>query len=198
MIRKFWFGLIILLLAACLPSPTSTTQTGATIPVSLSTESSLATLTVESTNDRTQEPTQPCGYQWARQPLPEVSQHIQNLFDEVGLFEVILRAEAFGENCLNPDMSVQRFLPMQTDLYLGIPVSDLDPETLGTWLEKTLPILEQVSPESLPGPMSSSAYITYEFSAGDEKLTLRLQRPQAFQPLDEGKRGVALYQALMP
>jgi len=195
---KFWLGLIVLLLAACSPTLLSTTQAGETVPVSLPTKSSPVTGAVGTMTDQTQMPTQACGYQWAYQPLPEVSQQYQHLFDEAGISEVILRAEAFGENCLNADQSVQRFLPMQTDLYLKIPVSDLTPETIGTWFGKILPILEQVSPDSLPGPMSASAYITFEFTANGEIMNLRLQRPQAFQPLDEGKRGLELYQALVP
>lgn len=195
---KFWLGLIVLLLAACSPTLPTTPQAGETVPVSLPTESPLVTGTVGTMTDQTQEPTQACGFQWAYQTLPEVSRQIQQLFDKAGLSGVILRAEAFGENCLNTDQSVQRFLPMQTDLYLKILVSDLTPETLGAWFEKTLPILEQVSPDSLPGPMSASAYITFEFSANGENLTLRLQRPQVFQPLEEGKQGLELYKALVP
>lgn len=194
----FWLGLIVILLSACSTTPSSTTQTGETAPGLIPTESSLVTISVATMNDRTQEPTQPCGYQWARMPLPEVSKQFQDLLIRAGLSEVILRAEAFGENCLNSDLSVQRFLPMQTDLYLMIPVSDLLPETIGFWLEKTLTVLEQVSVDSLPGPMSASGYITFEFSTNGEKITLRLQRPYAFQPLDDGKRGLELYQALVP
>ncbi len=195
---KFWLGMIVIFLSACSPTLLPITQAGETAPVIIPTESSLVTITVGTVNDQTQGPTQPCGYQWARQPLPEVSQQIQKYLVEAGLSEVNIRAEAFGENCLNSDQSVQRFLPMQTDLFLMIPVSDLQPETIGNWLEKTLAILEKVSVDSLPGPMSASAYITFEFSANGEKFSLRLQRPHAFQPLDEGRRGLELYQALVP
>jgi hypothetical protein len=196
--KKFWLGIAILFLAACSQTVSPTTRAASAVPVLLPTKMTPAPFPSEPAIDPTQEPTQPCGYQWARMPLPEVSQQFQNIFDEAGLPEIILRAEAFGENCLNSDLSVQRFLPMQTDLYLMIPVSDLQPETIGTWLEKVLTILEQGSLISLPGPMSASAYITLEFSANSEKLTLRLQRPQVFQPLDEGKHGLELYRTLVP
>lgn len=111
---------------------------------------------------------------------------------------VTVRAEAFGENCVNADGNVQRFLPMQTDLYLQTDLTDLSPEMVGNQVELIYTVLQQIPTETLPGPGSASAYLSFEFTAGQESIRFRVQRPQVMAALQAGNHGAELYNALAP
>ncbi len=196
---KMWMALLVIALASCAPATMTALEGGPAVPGSTATKATQESTPVEP-RDATPlaEPTQPCGYQWAHQELPEVSAQFQRAFDEAGLTGVTVRADAFGENCLNQDGSVQRFLTRQTDLYIQIQSADLSAETLGGWLEQTLTVIGQIPAENLPGPMSASASLGFEFTSGTATKNLWLERPQAFAAMEDGKRGAELYQALAP
>ncbi|TLN08757.1 hypothetical protein FDZ74_12075 [bacterium] len=196
---KIWMVLLAIALAAGAQAATPVAEGQLAVPHPTAAEVTQEPATVEA-HDATPlpEPTQPCGYQWAHQDLPEVSAQFQQAFDAAGLTDVTVRADAFGENCLNSDGSVQRFLTRQTDLYIQIQSADLSAETLGGWLEQILAIIGQIPAENLPGPMSASASLGFEFTSGEATKNLWLERPQAFAALEDGKRGVELYQALAP
>lgn len=179
--------IILLVLAACSPV-TQSTDAGMPSPPPANTPSPAVT----------ELPTQPCGYQWAYQALPETGEQYRQAFDAAGMDGVTVRAEAFGENCVNADGSVQQFHAMQTDLYLAVDVNDLSPETIGSQVERLFRVVQEIPLEKLPGPGSASGYITFEFAAKSDKTTFRVQRPQIAAALDAGKSGASLYSALMP
>lgn len=185
--------ILLLALAACVPA--GGTLDGLVEPTqAVASPSPSAELPVEATETIVQ----PCGYQWAYQSLPEVDSQFRQALDAVGMDAVTVRAEAFGENCVNADGSVQRFVPMQTDLYLQTGLADLSPETIGNQVEQIFSVLQQIPIETLPGPGSASAYMSFEFTAGQQSIRFRVQRPQVMAALQAGKHGANLYNALAP
>lgn len=190
--RTIWLA-VILVLSAC--SPVNATSSPSVVPPF---DIPTATLAVEISPDVMEVPTQPCGYQWAYQSLPAVSEQLQQALDAAGLDGVTIRAEAFGENCVNADGSVQRFLPMQTDLYFQAMLADLAPETIGSQVELIYAALQHIPIDTLPGPGSASAYLTFEFAAGHENIRFRVQRQQVTAALQAGNHNAELYNALAP
>jgi len=192
-VSKWILMILLLALAACVPA--GGTLDGLVEPTqAVASPSPSAELPVEATETIVQ----PCGYQWAYQSLPEVDSQFRQALDAVGMDAVKVRAEAFGENCVNADGSVQRFVPMQTDLYLQAGLADLSPETIGNQVEQIIAVLQQIPIETLPGPGSASAYLSFEFTAGQQSIRFRVQRPQVMAALQAGKHGANLYNALAP
>lgn len=106
---------------------------------------------------------QPCGYIWASQPLPEVSHEIQIMLEEAGVENARVNAEAFGENCVQADGQVVRFLVMQTDIRILLGVESIsDVESLGELAAHVLPVLLGIPQQDLPGP--NEGYIGLQFS----------------------------------
>lgn len=184
-------GLILLaalgLLAACRPQPVAAP----------SADPPLRTVTLPAvTLTDTPTPQQPCAFQWANQPLPELSARLQELFDAAGLAEVTVHAAAFGENCVLPDGQVERFLPMNTDLYLEIPVEDLnDAERLGEQLKPVIETAADIPADWLPGN-GQIGYLGPSFLAGEGVQRLWFPFTHAQKVLADGLTGAELIQAL--
>jgi hypothetical protein len=67
-----------------------------------------------------------CSWQWARQPLPDVGMLALEAFIEAEMIEVSVRAEAYGENCVDGTTNtVNTFAAMTTDFYVSTPVDNL-------------------------------------------------------------------------
>ena len=103
--------------------PTSTLTQTATITPTLTTEPS-PTAYVEPTLISKDSPDpQACGFNWARQERPELSEKIQGALEEKGFADIIVRASDYGENCVAYDTGVvQYFMAMNTDFYITFPV----------------------------------------------------------------------------
>jgi hypothetical protein len=113
----------------------------------------------------------PCAYMWASQSLPDVSEQVQAAFNTAGLSEATVRAEAYGENCVEGNGTVRSFGIMETDFHVHIPVTDLsDRQALGDLVEKVLVVLDQFPPEVVPGPQPG--HVGVEFSTGQDTLNL--------------------------
>jgi hypothetical protein len=141
------------------------------------------------------EATEPCGFQWAYEPLPEITQQLQAQLDQASSGGVSVRAEAFGENCVRADGSVDGFLAMQTDFYLTFDVQDLtDDSLLGDRLAAALPVLLEFPTDQLPGPARGRVSVTFQAGEQRQSLTFTLDRAQTV--LDQGLQGAELYQAL--
>lgn len=110
--------------------------------------------------------TGPCGFAWATQSLPELSEQLLARLNEAGLPVAAARAEAYGENCVYSDGTVARFAAMQTDYRVTLAVETLtDAETLGSLLEQTLEIIDGFPVGETPGP--NPGYIGITFQAGE-------------------------------
>jgi hypothetical protein len=60
-----------------------------------------------------------CAFVWAREPLPDLSGEFDAALKEA-LPEASGYAEAYGENCINAQGEVVRFLAMETDYYVTL------------------------------------------------------------------------------
>jgi hypothetical protein len=131
---------------------------------------------------------------WAHEPLPELS----NQFD-AALKEVLPRAsgstDAYGENCINAQGEVVRFLAMETDYYVTIPVETLeDKGALGEIIEQVLSVMAQFPVGETPGPQPGYVGITFE--APTDELRLWFPRRDAQAALENGLRGEELFNIL--
>lgn len=136
---------------------------------------------------------QPCAFVWARQSAPEVEARLREMLEQAGLPVVSTIAMLDGENCVNPDGSIDRFAIKQTDIKIVLQVERLDdPDTAGALLTQTLEVLEAFGP--LPGGLSGSIYLV--FCAGEDEEGLRFERNQADALRAQGLTGAALYRAL--
>jgi len=113
-----------------------------------------------------------CGWNWATQNLPELSAEIQAAMEAAGLTGVTARAEAYGENCFDPQTSEVRFFAArETDFKVSIEVESLeDRPRLGELAEQVLIVLDGFPPGAMPG--SNPGYIGIRFLDGSEELNL--------------------------
>ena len=146
--RKIFLLLLTMLLAACnLPGPTA--------PV---TETPGAGYTQ-------------CAWNWATQPLPELSAQVQSALEAAGLTGITASAEAYGENCITATGVVDHFAAMETDFRITVQVASLsDLEALGALLEQILVVLDTFPPGATPGP--NAGYVGVAFQTGNEDLNL--------------------------
>ncbi len=113
-----------------------------------------------------------CYFNWATQPLPDLSLEVQAALEAAGLEDVTAIAEAYGENCYDSQTNeVVYFATMETDFRVTVEVDDLgDTATLGDMLELILVTLDQFPPGATPG--SQPGYIGVNFVKGEETLYL--------------------------
>jgi hypothetical protein len=140
------------------------------------------------------DPNHPCAFTWARQPLPELSDQLQQAIRKIQL-DASARAEAYGENCVDEQGEVVYFTAMETDLYISFPVTDLqDRPALGELLDQTLTILDEFPADQTPGPQPG--YVSLRFETKDDTLNLWFPVTQAKQLRQDGKQGVELLKSL--
>lgn len=114
----------------------------------------------------------PCYYNWATQPLPDLSSQVQDAMDAASLTDVSVTAEAYGENCYDAqtDKPVY-FAAMETDFRIRMEASDLaDTAALGNLLERILVVLDAFPPGATSGPQPG--YIGVRFVHGIEEINL--------------------------
>ena len=157
-----------------------------------------AVIQVTTTETSTPTPEQglpPCGYMWASKSLPDVTAQVQAAFNTAGLKDANVRAEAFGENCLDVDGKVQSFLAMETDFNITMTVPDLtDTQSLGEWLEKMLVVLDQFPHGTVPGP--NPGYISVEFTSAQDRVILRFPVTEGISARQQGLHGADLFNDL--
>ena len=135
-----------------------------------------------------------CGYVWARESLPELSKDFKEALQEVQP-QADGYAEAYGENCIDSQGNVVRFLSMETDFYVTLRVKDLeDKQALGEWIEQVLNLVAKFPVEDTPGPQPGYVGITFE-TPGDE-LRLWFTQMDAETALENGLQGEELFNAL--
>jgi hypothetical protein len=135
---------------------------------------------------------QDCGYQWANQNLPELSnsflQAIQALQSEAQA-----NAFAFGENCVHTDGSIT-FLPMETDFNVTLQVSDLaDEAVLGEWIVKVMQVIENIPPDQIVGPRPGRVSIFFESNGERGGANFYIDQ---YRALPAGLSHTEIYQAL--
>jgi len=137
--------------------------------------------------------TQNCGYQWANQGLPELSSSFQQSLQALQP-EVQGIAFAFGENCVLPDGSIGRFLPMETDFNITLQVSDLNNESdLGDWIVKVMQVITAIPPEQIVGPRPGRVSKTFQSGAEQKSVNFYIDQ---YQGLPSGLSTAEIFQAL--
>ena len=136
----------------------------------------------------------PCANMWATELLPAESAKIQELFDQAGMTDYQVKANAFGENCVAEDGSIVSFGASETDIYVTVTVLDLqDRNDLGAHLYALMQILEQINFE-LSGP--NVGYLGVTFQQGGQSVQLWAPRDAVAQAILNGLRGSDLFDAL--
>jgi hypothetical protein len=139
---------------------------------------------------------QNCYFNWATQPLPELSAQVQATITAAGLTGVIATAEAFGENCYDSQTNKPiSFSAMETDFRISVPVDNLaDYEKLGNLLEEILTVLDGFPTETTPGPQPG--YVGVTFQAGKDELHLWFLVEYGKSARALGLHGAALFEEL--
>jgi hypothetical protein len=145
----------------------------------------------------TEAPSQPCAFNWATQPLPELSKQVQEAMEAAGLTNITVRAEAYGETCTSGQPSqTPSFGALETDFHITVKVLDLThKEDLGILLEKILVVLDAFPIGEIPGPQPG--YVGISFQADGEELNLWFQSTDGKTARDQGLKGAALLDRLI-
>jgi hypothetical protein len=195
-------GTVIMLEAACSPAfqfPGSETLTpiavlpDTPVPATPVTPSPLSPPTEEASTDTSG----PCGYVWATQPLPEITDMLQQALQATGLKDISGRAEAYGENCMDAKTGKPRsFSTMETDFRVSLTVEDLtDKQALGQAVEKILVVLDRFFLGQVPGPQPG--YIGINFTSSSDRLNLWFRRTDGETARQQGLKGSDLLDALL-
>jgi hypothetical protein len=135
-----------------------------------------------------------CGYAWASEPLVDLSKEFGDALKKAQL-EATGYAEAYGENCLNNQGEVVRFLAMETDFHVTLKVEKLeDKEALGELTEQALAVIARFPVNNTPGPQPG--YIGITFSAPGDELRLWFTQADAKVALENGLHGEKLFNTL--
>lgn len=135
---------------------------------------------------------QDCGYQWAQQSLPELSNSFQQAIRGLQP-ESVASAFAFGENCVRSD-GTATFLPMETDFNITLHVPDISNESdLGEWIVKVMQVIQNIPSEQIVGPQPGRVGIDFESSTGQKLINFSIDRYRALQP---GLSSAEIYKAL--
>ncbi|MBN8594044.1 MAG: hypothetical protein J0M33_19980 [Anaerolineae bacterium] len=220
-IALFWFSLITIVIIALVGVVTLTADQPASVtrltqtrpPVTVSpthrvslTPSSTAiplhsatpTLTTTHSNTATSSPAYlQCAWQWASEPLPEMTQQVQDWLTEAE-FRAGVFAEAYGENCLDyrsGTPAVAYFAAMTTDFHLNIYSLTLtNAPALAESYMKAYELLVEFSAEAdLPARLG---YLTVTFNAPGYFTTVRAMFSEVEALLDNGLTGQSLLEAL--
>lgn len=138
-------------------------------------------------------PTYPraCGYQWAQQSLPELS---NQFMQSMQALQPGAQGSAFvfGENCVYAD-GTSTFIPMETDFNITIPVGDTtDTAALGEWVVRIMDVIENVPPDQIVGPRPGRVSILFE-NVQQEGVTFYIDQ---YDALPAGLIPAEIYQSL--
>lgn len=135
----------------------------------------------------------PCGYQWAYQDLPELSNAFQQSIQGLQA-EAEANAYAFGENCVLEDGTIAAFLPMETDFNITLQVADLSNESdLGDWIVKIMGVIESIPPEQIVGPRPGRVNIIFQSNADQKVINFYIDQ---YRNLRAGLNRAEIFQAL--
>jgi len=139
---------------------------------------------------------QNCYFNWATQPLPELSAKVMAAINAAGLKGVIAVAETYGENCIDPQTNKPvSFAVLETDFQVTVTVTDLSDTTdLGNSLEKILGVLDGLAPGDIPGPQPGYIFVSYR--TGSDELNMSFTVTAGKSARTAGLHGTALLQEL--
>jgi hypothetical protein len=137
-----------------------------------------------------------CAYTWATQPLPALTADVQSAINAAGLTGVKAVAEAYGENCIDPQTNQTRgFATMETDFHITAKVTDLtNTGNLGELLEKILSVLDAFPVGRIPGPEPGIINISFQTGKAESNLSFTTVAWKSARQL--GLHGAALFEKL--
>ena len=137
-----------------------------------------------------------CYFTWATQNLPELTTQIEAAIKAARLTGVSARAEAYGENCIDPQTNKPvSFGTMETDFHITAKVDDLsNKDELGNLLEKILVVLDGFPVGKIPGPQPG--YINVSFQSASGELNLMFIVTAGKSAREQGLHGAALFDEL--
>ena len=136
-----------------------------------------------------------CFFNWARQDLPDVTAAAQAALEASNIGDVTVRAEAFGEDCIDPKTNKARyFAAMTTDFYITAKMGDVTDEAkMGEMARAAYEALIALPADNLP---ARPGYLDITYQSGDQEQRLRVMFEQAAAPINEGLADAALFTAL--
>lgn len=215
-IALFWFSLITIVIIALVGAVTLTADQPASVtrpthtsspirqvtftpsPTAIPPHSATPAPTVTTSGTVTPSPAYlQCAWQWATEPLPEITQLVQDWFTEAE-FRAGVFAEAYGENCLDyrsGTPTVAYFAAMTTDFDVNIYSLNLtNASALAESYVKAYELLVAFSAEAeLPARLG---YLDVKFFAPGYFTTIRAMFSEVEALLDDGLTGQALLEAL--
>lgn len=137
-----------------------------------------------------------CAYTWTTRSLPEVTEEVSAAFNRAGLYHVEVKAEAYGENCINiVTKTATGFTVMETDFRTVAKVGDVqDQEALGEILYRVIETLLSLPLDTYPG--TRMGYAGVRFTDGVSEVNLWFELHAGKEAVEQGLRGSALLDAL--
>lgn len=135
-----------------------------------------------------------CGYQWAYQDLPELSGRLLLSIQQLQP-EAQASAFAFGENCTGQDgVTVQRFIPMETDFNVTLQVADLSNEAeLGQWIVEIMQVIQAIPADEVIGPRPGRVTLIFQADGEQEAVNFYIDQ---YRSLSSGSSPEEIYRAL--
>lgn len=137
-----------------------------------------------------------CYLNWASQPLPDLSRHVQAAINAARLKDVGANAQAYGENCYDSQTNKPvSFSTLETDFYITVKVANLTDQTnMGNLLERILVVLDTFPAGKIPGPQPGS--ISVSFRGGSQELNLTFTVTAGKSARLQGLHDAALFEKL--
>ena len=136
---------------------------------------------------------QNCGYQWAYQDMPELSNSFHQSLQALQP-EAQGNAYIFGENCILSDGSIGGFLAKETDFNITLRVSDLnDEEDLGKWIVNVMQIITAIPPEQIVGPAPGRVFLVFQSDSDQKAINFGIDQ---YQNLPSDLSDTEIFQAL--
>lgn len=137
-----------------------------------------------------------CAYTWTTRSLPEVTDEVSGAFKRAGLYQVEVKAEAYGENCINTvTKSATSFTVVETDFRMVVKVEDIqNQEAAGELLQHIIEILISLPLDTYPG--TRMGYAGVRFTDGVDEINHWFELQAGKEAVEQGLRGAALVEAL--
>lgn len=136
-----------------------------------------------------------CAYSWAHRDLPDVAVLAQNALESAGIANNSIRADAYGEECINfSTNTVVSFGAMTTDFYVTAQLPNLNfPNTLANYVMDVYAVLSDLDQDSLPARLG---YLDFTFTSGTTTKYLRTTFDNIEAALDKNLSGQKLLDVL--
>ena len=136
-----------------------------------------------------------CAYSWAHRDLPDVTTLAQTALDKIDIPKTTIRADAYGEDCIDPNTNTVRgFGAMTTDFYLSVEIPNLSDQTaLADYVLNVYTALIKLPSDKLP---AHPGYLDITFTSGAETKHLRTTFDVIKASLDKNLTGAAFLKSL--